>query len=151
LKIDLKQVSLIESDPHNIYHKKSVWKIFNENLEFFLTNKSVTFEDHCKWWKEVFLREYIYLILFKSKICGYIRLTKYKTDNKDKHEISMAITKKYQNLGIGTYAYNLFEKEIKKFKINKIIAIVKVKNIIGQNFWKKNGFIEHPVKYIKQL
>ena len=56
-KLNLENINKI--NPKKIF----VWKIFNENLEYFFTNKSVSFNDHCKWWKEIFLKKYIrYLI-----------------------------------------------------------------------------------------
>mgnify|MGYP003688618315 FL=1 len=52
--------------------------------------------------------------------------------------ISIAFIKKFQNKGIGTESYKLFEKKIKKGVI--LIAKVKKSNPSSQNFFLKNKF-----------
>ena len=79
-------------------------------------------------------------MLFKEDVCGYIRLTKKGEDTKRINEISIAIIRKLQNSGIGSYAYKLFEKKIKKRGISKIVAKVLPGNIKAQKFFIKNGF-----------
>ena len=79
-------------------------------------------------------------MLFNEDVCGYIRLTKKGEDPKRINEISIAIIRKLQNSGIGSYAYKLFEKKIKKRSISKIVAKVVPNNIKAQNFFLRNGF-----------
>jgi RimJ/RimL family protein N-acetyltransferase len=138
---DFDKIWLTLAQKDNNIHKKRIWEIFNENIEFFhQTSKKVPYEDHCKWWIEIFDKEYIYIIMYKSDICGYIRLTKEKTEFKDKHEISIGLSKIFQNFGIGSYAYHLFEVEMKLLGISEIIAKTELKNLGGQRFFQKNGF-----------
>lgn len=54
----------------------------------------------------------------------------------------IVIDKEYQNKGVGTEAYNYFEKYlIKEYNIKKIMLTVIDKNIGGMEFWKNNKFI----------
>lgn len=152
MKIDLNSLSLVLADKNNEIHKKGVFKVFNENIEyFFLTSKPISYEQHSKWWNTIFNKEIIYIIIYQSNVCGYIRLTKERTNTKGKNEISIAILKEYQNASIGTFAYKLFEEEMKKRGISEIIAITNIKNTLGQKFFEKNNFRKSLIKYIKKL
>ncbi|MFX1256288.1 MAG: GNAT family N-acetyltransferase [Promethearchaeota archaeon] len=152
MNINFKNITVIPANKENELHKKGVLKVFNENIEYFhLTEKLVSYEEHSKWWDNAFEDEYIYVILYKTKVCGYIRLTKRKTNSKEKYEISIALRKKIQKYGIGSYAYNLFENEMKKAGIPEIIAITVSKNILGQKFFEKNKFKKNLNRYKKIL
>ena len=152
LDISINEISLIPVEKENETHKRKVLEIFNENIEnFYLTNEPVSYEVHCNWWETNFEKEFIYLISFKSEFCGYIRLTKNRTTTKEKHEISISISRKFQHMRIGTYAYKLFEKEIKKIGIKEIIAITEFSNEIGQKFFEKNGFKKSLIKFLKKI
>jgi len=150
--INSEKIKIIEAEKENEHHRREVWNVFNENIEFFyLTNNPVPYEDHCKWWDNAFNQEYIYLISIDFKIIGYIRLTKGKTNNKDKNEISIAISKKFQNQGIGMYAYKKFEKEMKLLSVNEIIAKTSFKNELGREFFEKNNFKKSQMRYTKKI
>ena len=124
-----KNVYVIPADKENKKHKKGVWSVKNENLDYTVINEDfVPYENHSKWWENAFEKEYIYIVLYKSKVCGYIRLTKITSKIKEKNEISIALAKKFQNLGIGTYAYKIFEHEIRMKGITNIIAITNINN-----------------------
>ena len=147
-----KDIQIIPAEKQNKAHKKQIWTIFNENVDSsLLTSKPVSYEDHCKWWEIVFEKEYIYIVLFKLEICGYIRLTKYSSEHRDKNEISIAISNKYQNLGIGSYAYKLFENKMKEIGIQEICAITLYNNNKGREFFEKNDFQKLYIKYVKKL
>ena len=93
LSINLKNVSLVLAEKNNQKHRYGVWKVFNENLKFFHeTQEPISYRDHCKWWENAFDNEYIYVALYKNQVCGYIRITKRKTNSKEKHEISIALS-----------------------------------------------------------
>ena len=152
LKIDFNQIFIIPAEKDNEEHKKRILSIFNENIEFFhLTSDPISYEDHSKWWNDNFDKEYIYLIIFENEILGYIRLTKIRTDMKEKNEISIALLKKYQNTGIGSAAYKLFENEVKKVGIDEIIANTEIGNKKAQKFFVDNNFSKSMIKYHKKL
>ncbi len=152
MNVNFEEVKLILAQKDIESHKKAVWEIFNENIEFFhLTSKKVPYKEHCKWWEEIFDKEHIYIIKFKSEICGYIRLTKKRSDNKEKHEISIALLELFQKSGIGSYAYQLFEKEMKHLGIPELTAKTVIDNIGGRNFFKKNGFEKSIITFKKKI
>lgn len=152
LNIDFNQIKLIPAEKDNEIHKKGILKVFNENINnFHLTSEPVSYENHYKWWDRNFEKEFIYVIIHNSEICGYIRLTKNRTNTKEKHEISIAILKKYQKLGIGTFAYKLFEKKMKKIGINEIIVNNQIENETGQRFFENLEFKKSLIKYIKKF
>ncbi|MFX1451343.1 MAG: GNAT family N-acetyltransferase [Promethearchaeota archaeon] len=158
MSLDIQNIKIISAEKKNENHKKWIWKIRNENLDFnLITTKAISYENHSEWWENVFDKEYVYLIMNKNDICGYIRLTKDQSSTKEKNEISIAIAKQIQNIGIGSYAYKLFENEMIKLGIKKIIAITHKNNNAGKNFFEKNKFekkiiIEHNyIKYVKKL
>lgn len=152
MKIDISQVKLVSAEKNNENHKKGVWNVFNENIEFFhLTKNPISYEEHKKWWEIVFNTEFIFVILYRTIICGYIRLTKVSTNTKNNHEISIALSKKYQNSGIGSYAYDIFEKEITNKGISKIIANTDIRNKKGQKFFEKKKYLKTTIKYFKKL
>lgn len=141
LKFKKEEISVNPADKNRESHRRGVWIAFNENIGFNVTTtKPISYENHCKWWEKAFDKEYIYVVLFNEDVCGYIRLTKKGEDSKIINEISIAIIRKLQNSGIGSYAYKLFEKKIKKRGISKIVAKILPDNIKAQNFFLKNGF-----------
>ena len=141
LKFKKEEISVNPADKNRESHRRGVWIAFNENIGFNVTTtKPISYENHCKWWEKAFDKEYIYVVLFNEDVCGYIRLTKKGEDPKRINEISIAIIRKLQNSGIGSYAYKLFEKKIKKRGISKIVAKVLPDNIKAQKFFIKNGF-----------
>lgn len=150
--LNYKDIELKLAQKDSESHKKAVWEVFNENIEFFhITSKKVPFADHCKWWEENFDKEYIYIIMYKSEFCGYIRLTKKKTINKKRYEISIALRELFQKSGIGSHAYQLFEKEMKYLGIPEIIANTEIDNTLSKNFFKKNGFIKTNLTFKKKI
>lgn len=150
--VDLNEVSVIPAEKENHMHKKGIWKVFNENIEFsFLTSEPVSFENHCKWWENAFDSEYIYVILYQKEVHGYIRLTKEQTISKEKNEISIAVSKQFHKSGLGSVAYNLIEKEMKEAGISEIIAITDIRNILGQKFFEKNKFKISHKRYVKRI
>ena len=123
MKIDIDKVQLTLAEKGNACHKKGLWVVFNENIDFATnTSEEIPYEQHCRWWENIFDIEYLYVIIYKSDVIGYIRLTKTRTDSKEFNEISIAFVKKYQNKGIGSFSYKLFEKEMKKIGIKRIVA-----------------------------
>lgn len=152
LRIDFEQIKVIPAEKENEEHKKSIWNVFNENLGYnLITSEPVPYEKHSIWWERVFENEYIYVILYKSKVCGYIRLTKYRTELKEKDEISIALKNEFQKMGIGSYAFNLFENKIKEIGITQIVAITDFRNKLGQKFFEKNDFKKFHIRYVKKL
>ncbi|MFX1535459.1 MAG: GNAT family N-acetyltransferase [Promethearchaeota archaeon] len=150
--MNFKKISVIPAEKDNEMHKRGIWKVFNENIEFnFLTSEPVPYENHCKWWEEAFEKEFIYVILYQSAVCGYIRLTKERTESKEKNEISIGLRKIYQNSGLGSIAYNLFEKKIKDIGVSEIIAITSIRNELGQKFFEKNKFERTRIRYAKKI
>ncbi|MBN1800513.1 MAG: GNAT family N-acetyltransferase [Candidatus Lokiarchaeota archaeon] len=152
MNIEKKAITVIPAEKENKTHSKGVWTIFNEDIGYkILTTKEIPYEDHLKWWDQVFNDEYIYIIQFKSEICGYIRLTKKHTSTKEKHEISIAISKKYQGTGLSHTAYSLFESEMKKFGVTQIIAKTHYENAKSQHFFEKIGFEKSYIKFSKNI
>lgn len=152
MKIDFNQIKVIEANKTNKEHREGVWTIKNNNLKYNLvTSKPILYEDHCDWWKSIFDTEYLYLILYNSEISGYIRLTKVRTHSKELNEISIALIEKVHNSGIGTYAYNLFEKMMMEKNIFHLVALTDIKNKQGQKFFEKQGFKKSFLRYIKKL
>lgn len=150
LNIDFDKINVIPAQKDNEDHKKGILKVFNENIKYFhLTKEPVSYEDHSKWWAQAFIDEFIYVIIYEKEITGYIRLTKYKKETKEENEISIAISEKFQKSGFGTHAYQLFESEMKKIGINKIIAITERDNVLGQRFFEKNKFKKILYRYVK--
>lgn len=157
MEFRLENVNVIPVDKKNELHKNGIWSVKKENLDYTVVKKNfISYENHSKWWEKAFEKEYIYIMTYKSDICGYIRLTKIKTQIKEKNEISLALAKKYQNKGIGTYAYKIFEDDIRKKGITKIIAITDSDNKAGKMFFENNGFIKDSIKetfikYVKKI
>jgi len=141
LRYDLKQVRVIPAKREDVTYRDGVWSVFNENLDAnIITHEPIPYEAHCKWWETVFESEFVYIILYQSSICGYIRLTKNKTSSKEKWVISIALARKFHHVGIGTHAYKLFEACMKEKGVNQIIALTVLSNKIGQEFFEKNNF-----------
>ena len=141
LRYDLDQVKVILAKKGDETYRDGLWRVFNENLDAnIITHEPVPYEIHCKWWETVFESEYVFVILYQSSMCGYIRLTKNKTSSKEKDVISIALAKKFHHSGIGTYAYKLFEACMKEKGVNQIIALTVLSNKMGQEFFEKNNF-----------
>lgn len=141
MRYDLEQVRVIPAKRGDVTYREGIWRVFNENLDAnIITHEPVPYENHCKWWETVFENEYVYIILYQSSMCGYIRLTKNKTNSKEKSLISIALAKKFHHIGIGTYAYKLFEACMKEKGVNQFIALTILSNKIGQEFFEKNNF-----------
>lgn len=152
MKLNFKNIKVIPAEKEKTSHKKSIWKIFNQNIRYnLITTDPVSYEKHCKWWETAHEKEYIYVILYNSEVIGYIRLTKSRTKSKEANEISIAIAKQYQNSGIGSHAYKSFENIMKKLGIEKIIALTDNRNEVGKKFFEKNNFKKAYVKYVKKL
>ncbi len=152
MNINYEHVKVIPAGKVNEDHKREVWKVFNENIGFnIVTTEPVSYEQHCAWWETAFDKEYIYIIKYESTICGYIRLTKVRTNSKEMNEISIALKSEFQNTGIGSHAYKIFESEIRKNGISHIITMSNIKNELSQNFFIKNDFEKTFVRFVKKL
>ena len=152
MNINYEHVKVIPAEKANEDHKREVWKVFNEYIGFnFVTTELVSYEQHCMWWETVFDKEYVYIIKYESTISGYIRLTKVRTNSKEMNEISIALKKEFQNTGIGSHAYKIFENEIRKKGISHIVAMSNIKNELSQNFFIKNDFEKTFVRFVKKL
>ncbi len=152
MNIDYEEIKVIPANKDDKAHKKGIWFIKNENLDFSLiSDEKISYKQHNNWWKGIFEIEYIYIILYKSEVSGYIRLTKLRTKSKEEHEISIAIAKKYQNIGFGTYALKIFEKKMRKIGIHQIIAFTHFNNELGQKFFEKNRFNKTYLRYVKKI
>ena len=135
------KIKVIPAEKENETHKKGVWKAFNENIDVnFITHETVPYEEHCKWWENVFEKEYVYIIQYQSTVCGYIRLTKKESSSKEKNVISISLVRKFQNVGIGTHAYKLFEEKMKEIGVTQIVALTVTSNKVGQKFFEKNKY-----------
>ena len=142
LSYNFDNIKVIPAEKENESHKKGVWNIFNESIEVnIITHEPVPYEKHCKWWENVFEKEYVYIIQYQSAVCGYIRLTKKKSNLKEKNVISISLVKKCQSVGIGTHAYRLFEDKMKEIGVTQIVALTVMSNKIGQKFFEKNKYI----------
>ncbi|MFX1500406.1 MAG: GNAT family N-acetyltransferase [Promethearchaeota archaeon] len=152
LNFRLIDFKIIPAEKDHEDHRKGIWTIRNENINYSkTTTQPISYTKHCEWWEYAFDKEYIYLILYKEDIVGYIRLTKNKTSSKEKNEISIALSKNLQGEGIGSYVYMLFEEQIKNLGINKIIAITDIKNTAGRKFFEKNKFKKTHIRFVKDL
>ncbi len=152
LKINFEQIQVIIAEKDNNLHKKGIWIVFNENLEYTLiTKEPISYKKHCKWWERAFEKEYIYVILYKLEVVGYIRLTKVRTNSKEINEISIALLSQFQKFGVGAYTYKLFEEHMKKIGIKKIVAITDYRNEGGRKFFEKNGYEKSHIRYAKEL
>lgn len=145
--INFEDIEIIRAEKNSESHRNGFWVVRNENTTYNLTNPElISFENHCIWWDNVFNKEYMYCIYYKSEFCGYLRLTKEVSETKEKNEISIAIAKKFQNTGIGTYAYKMFEDVMNKIGIKEIIALTHIENKAGQRFFEKNDFKKTIIK-----
>jgi len=152
LNLNFEQIKVVPAEKENKTHKKGIWNVFNENIKYNrITSEPVPYKQHCKWWETAFDKEYIYVILYQLKVAGYIRLTKEKTNSKEINEISVAIGKKFQNAGLGSFSYKIFEDDMKKFAIKRIVALTDYKNKLGQKFFEKNKFEKRHIRYVKDL
>ena len=147
MKIETKQIKVIQAEKENEAHRKGFWVVRNENSDYNLINSElIPFESHCKWWETVFEKECLYCIIYKSEFCGYIRLSKEESQNKEKYEISIAIAKNFQNKGVGSYSYKVFEELMSKTGIREIIALTHLENKAGKRLFEKNGFKKTIIK-----
>jgi len=152
LSYNFDKIKVIPAEKENETHKKGVWKVFNENIEVnIITHEPVPYEEHCKWWENVFEKEYVYIIQYQSTVCGYIRLTKKESNSKEKNVISISLVKKCQSVGIGTHAYKLFENEMKEIGVTQIVALTVMSNKIGQKFFEKNKYIMTGLDEVKNF
>jgi L-amino acid N-acyltransferase YncA len=82
---------------------------------------------------------FIFLLLYKNKVAGYTRFDSIQENSF--FEVSIAILKKYRNLGLGNF---LLKNSIKKLlilkKIKKISAVTKKDNIKSWMVFLRNNF-----------
>ncbi len=122
---------------YNFYVRK---KIFNSLNEVKLT-------EHRKWYAKA-MQDFFLKLSYGDNNCGYIRIEK-SNSIKESFEISIAIKNQYIGKGFGK---KLLKTAISKFykkktnRKNKLIALVKKKNIISLNFFLKNNFKEIKIK-----
>ena len=128
---------------NNIKIKKTIkedvelfYKLRNHksNRKFFFNSKNIKYDDHLKWFKVNFDKNYYFTCLNDKKKIGYIRGDKL---NETIH-ISIVIDKKQRKKSIATKCFNLFEKKIKTNSI--FLAKVTKKNIASVKFFEKNKF-----------
>jgi len=152
MDLNFDQIMVIPAEKENEAYRKGIWEVYNENVESnLITSEPITYEDHCEWWEGIFEREYIFVIIYRLKVSGYIRLTKIEMAPKRKHEISIAIRKKFQNTGFGTKAYEKWENLVRELGIKKIHALTIIENKLGQNFFEKNKFKKVSIRFEKEL
>jgi len=152
MDIDFNQITIVPAEKENEKHKMGLWEVYNENIGInLITSEPITYEEHSKWWAGVFEKEYIFVIIYHSIVSGYIRLTKIEIGSKKKHEISIAIKKKFHNTGFGTKAYEKWESLVKELGVKKIHALTMSNNKLGQNFFAKNNFKRVSIRFEKEL
>jgi RimJ/RimL family protein N-acetyltransferase len=108
----------------------------NYNQKSFIKKKQVSFINHNIWFKKA-IKNYshnIYIINFKKKKCGYVRLEKVKKN----YEVSILIDKKFRKKGIASRALILIEKTL-KFNL-EIIAKVNKTNLESIGMFSNLGY-----------
>ena len=107
----------------------------NENYKNnFYTQQSFSKDEHYSYLskQEQSSNFFHWMIVAEDQNIGYIRIL----DN----DISIMIDKKYQNIGIGSQALALVEKEAKKFGIRKLVGRVMTHNESSKKIFEKNGY-----------
>ena len=128
MKIEIKKSTINDS----LFFLKTRNEVTNRK-QFFNTAK-ISVKEHSQWYSLNYRKNIFYTCYVNKVKSGYIR----GEIKKDILLISIAFIKKFQNKGIGTESYKLFEKKIKKGVI--LIAKVKKSNPSSQNFFLKNKF-----------
>ena len=104
------------------------------NRKFFSNSKNINFDEHKKWFKRNFNKNYYFTCLYNKSKIGYIRGDKLN----ESIFISIAIDKKFRKKNIATKCFKLFEKKI---KVNSILfARVLKKNTNSIKFFERNKF-----------
>jgi L-amino acid N-acyltransferase YncA len=124
-------------------YSKELLKIFNSgrrSKQFYRTDL-VSWRDHKKWLALSSRNSsmFIFLLLYENKVVGYSRFD--SIEENSSFEVSIAILKKYRNLGLGNF---LLKNSIKKMlilkKIKKISAVTKKDNIKSWMVFLRNNF-----------
>jgi ribosomal protein S18 acetylase RimI-like enzyme len=104
------------------------------NRKFFFNSKNFKFDEHKKWFKNNYNKNYYFTCFYNKKKIGYIR-----GDNLNETiVISIVIDKNFRKKNIATKCFELFEKKI---KVNSILlAKVIKKNMSSIKFFEKNNF-----------
>lgn len=126
-------IELIRARHLSINHRYYIYKIYTENIIYTKSKIRPSWEDHCNWYKSIFEKEDVYIILHQNIKIGYVRI---KKENK---KISIALFTYYQNMGYGSEA-------IKQLKEKPLIAKVHKNNKRGIHFFHKNNI---PVEVIE--
>ena len=104
------------------------------NRKFFFNSKNFKFDEHKKWFKNNYNKNYYFTCFYNKKKIGYIR----GENLNDTVLISIAIDQKFRKKNIATKCFELFEKKI---KVNSILlAKVIKKNMSSIKFFEKNKF-----------
>ena len=115
MKIEIKKSTINDS----LFFLKTRNEVTNRK-QFFNTAK-ISVKEHSQWYSLNYRKNIFYTCYVNKVKSGYIR----GEIKKDILLISIAFIKKFQNKGIGTESYKLFEKKIKK----GVILIAKVKKV----------------------
>lgn len=120
----------------NHKNEKQIFLMRNNkfNYKFSKSKKIIKYLEHKIWLINFFKKKNIlYLVYYKSLLCGYFRLEK-----KNKvYEISIYIDAKFRKKNIGSDILNHFNSIKKK---NCFLARVYRQNYQSINFFQKNGF-----------
>ena len=102
---------------NNFYHKNS----FSLEEHYSYLSKQEQSSDFFHW-----------MIVSDNQNIGYIRILN--------NDISIIVSKQYQNKGIGSQALDLVEKEAKELGINKLVGRVMLDNTSSKKIFEKNGY-----------
>jgi len=100
----------------------------------FYTKKSFSKEEHYSYLskREQSSNFFHWMIVSENQNIGYIRIF----DN----DISIMVSKQYQNKGIGSQALELVEKEAKLLGMNKLVGRVMLNNKSSKKIFEKHGY-----------
>ena len=105
------------SSKNNFYTKKS----FSKDEHYSYLSKQEQSSDFFHW-----------MIVSENQNIGYIRIFN--------NDISIMISRQYQNKGIGSQALEFVEKEAKTLGINKLVGRVMLDNESSKKIFEKNGY-----------
>ena len=134
-KIKITKNILIE-DLNNLSKSYLVYKMRNSEImrKNSINKRKIKYSSHKNWFIKFINKNKIYLVQYKFKYAGYLRL---EFKKRNKIGISIFIKEKFQNKNI---ASSILKFALIKFKKYKFVAKVLKKNYISQNFFRKNEF-----------
>ena len=137
IKKNLKLEELINLSKSYLVYKMRNSELMRKNS---INKRKIKYSSHKNWFINFINENKIYLVQYKSKYVGYLRLEFCKFN---KIEISIFIKEKFQNKNI---ASSILKFALTKFKKYKFIAKVLKKNNISKIFFRKNGFKSNNLK-----